>query len=367
MRIIYSHHESKIIANLGNLKIAIPFFQSEILFLVGEKNNKINPCNKLIIWSDKLNQELGSIILKSDILDVLVEKYVFFVILKNKVLMFDFKNMKYITTFEDFNIEKNLHRKLFAVTSELNNTIISFFLVSDMNPNHIKIYKFLVEPKSGKITSKFQMNIILKDFKTIQHIEVDNKGQILIAVDETGRKLRLYSTLDYRCIYKFSRGNKNGNVTKICFDHTNKFFAVVSDSETIHFYKLFKFKKKRNLSENYASSFVTTNIMNTSKLSEYMIKNNHTSSMISKSNINPINESSHNFRTFASPAEESEDEEKRDNGIISEMINDFVVRNFYLKNTYVIHCIIFSNFFSLFLRIKIINPLSLNISSRVKN
>lgn len=286
MRIVYSQHESETISSLGNLKIAIPFFQSEILFLVGEKNNKINPSNKLIIWSDKQNKEIGSVILNSDIIDVLVEKYVFFIILKKKVLMFDLKNLKYITTFEDFNIDNQLNSKLFAVSSDLNSTLISLFLVSDMNPNNIKIHKFVIEPNSGTVTSKFQMNIILKDFKLIQHLEVDSKGQILIAVDETGRKLRLYSTLNYRCMYKFSIGNKNKIIKKVCFDGTNKYFSVVSDSENIYFFKLFKFEKKRNFSENYASSFVTTK----------------------------------------SILENSEDEEDgRDHGIITEMINDFVV------------------------------------------
>lgn len=293
MRIVYSQHESETISSLGNLKIAIPFFQSEILFLVGEKNNEINPSNKLIIWSDKQNKEIGSVKLNQDIIDVLVEKYVFFIILKKKVLMFDLKNLKYITTFEDFNIENQLNSKLFAASSDLNSTLISLFLVSDMNSNNIKLHKFVIEPNSGTVTSKFQMNLILKDFKYIQHLEVDNKGQILIAVDETGRKLRLYSTLNYGCMYKFSIGNKNKIIKKVCFDGTNKYFSVVSDSEKIYFFKLIKFEKKRNFSENYASSFVTTK----------------------------------------SIFENSEDEEDgRDHGIISEMINDFVVIKFMIKN-----------------------------------
>ena len=76
MRIVSSYHEQN--SPLGSLKLAIPFYQSEILFLVGNINNLIYSSNKLTIWSDKRNEMIASIAFAEEIIDVLIEKCILF-------------------------------------------------------------------------------------------------------------------------------------------------------------------------------------------------------------------------------------------------------------------------------------------------
>jgi hypothetical protein len=53
MRIVASYQEVENKQKLGSLKLALPFYDSEIIFIVGDSINKFCPSSKLIMWSDK--------------------------------------------------------------------------------------------------------------------------------------------------------------------------------------------------------------------------------------------------------------------------------------------------------------------------
>ena len=82
------------------------------------------------------------------------------------------------------------------------------------------------------------MNLIVNDLISIQHLETDKKGEFIAVVNESGNKITVYSSNDYKCVFKFWRGQKTANIIKICFDNENQFMALISTQMTIHFFKL---------------------------------------------------------------------------------------------------------------------------------
>lgn len=229
-----------------------------MLFLVGEEGNEEKISNKeVVIYNDITRKKIGCLNFREDIKDVLVDKHAFFIILKNKILVFETISLKYICTLEDFSIQgaNGLNGHLYTLSSEIvptnnryynlkksikitNNSTLSY--VSSLNPRQVKINKFKFE--DGRIF-KLQVCILVKDFKSIQYLNSDEKGEYIAVVNENGSKIRVYSTVNYKCKYKFWRGKADAKVTKLCFDDENKYIALISNTLTFHFYKL----KKRNV------------------------------------------------------------------------------------------------------------------------
>jgi hypothetical protein len=256
MRIVASYQEVENKRNLGSLKLALPFYDSEIIFIVGESNNTFCPSNKLIVWSDKSYSIISSILFKEEIIDILYDIYSFFVVLKNKILLFNILNFQYVCTLEDFN---TLNKGKGYVLSS--NDSLNFIHSSKIIPNHLKINKFKLDSYS-QIYSRFQTNLVIKDFKKIQFIETDFFGEYIAVVNESGTKIRIYSSENYACIYKFCRGNSETLIKSLNFDNRNRYLAVVSNRKTIHFFKLYKKKDNSSsfISENNSSrSFVKSN------------------------------------------------------------------------------------------------------------
>jgi hypothetical protein len=253
MRIVASYQEVENKQKLGSLKLALPFYDSEIIFIVGDSNNKFCPSTKLILWSDKSYSIISSIAFKEEIVDILYDTYSFFVILKNKILLFNILNFKYVCTLEDFNSISKVKNYISSSNDSLN-----FIHISMIIPNHLKINKFKLDSYS-QIYSRFQTNLVIKDFKKIQFIETDFFGEYIAVVNYSGTKIKIYSSDNYCCIYKFYRGKSEALIKSLNFDNRNRYLAVVSNRKTIHFFKLFKKKDNSNsfISEsNYSQSFV---------------------------------------------------------------------------------------------------------------
>lgn len=230
---------------LGNLNFALPFFDSEIFFLIGSPNNTIHSDKKLLIWTDRNSSILSSIEFKEEIIDVQYAKNCFLIVLKNKILLFHLLNLNLICTIEDYKYDK------LKITHSISSSdTINLFNISNLNPNHVKINKFFFEKKTG-LFSRYQRNLVVKEFKKISHIETDFLGEYIAIANETGNKIKIYSSDDYVCLFKFYRGNSRAEIKKICFDSNNKYMALISDRKTIHFFKLSKkFGTKYYVSEN---------------------------------------------------------------------------------------------------------------------
>jgi hypothetical protein len=99
---------------IGSLKIVIPFYQSNILILVGKDKNSTFSDTQLILWDDSKKKKVGVILLKEDIIvyDVKITKQAYFILLKNKILVFSVSGLKYLTTIYDIECCRGVNDKL---------------------------------------------------------------------------------------------------------------------------------------------------------------------------------------------------------------------------------------------------------------
>jgi len=57
-------------------------------------------------------------------------------------------------------------------------------------------------------------------------------------VDNTGRFIKIFDTLNSNCLYSFKRGIKHCAVTNACFSLSGEYLAVSSSTNTIHVFQL---------------------------------------------------------------------------------------------------------------------------------
>jgi len=106
---------------IGSLKIAIPFYESYLIMLVGKNENSIFAPNHLVIWNDIKKMKIGMIILNDKIIDAKIFKDLIYILIPQKILLFGTRNLNYIYTINDVDAIK------------MNNLLIS----ADSNPNVI--------------------------------------------------------------------------------------------------------------------------------------------------------------------------------------------------------------------------------------
>ena len=66
--------DDEIIELIGDLKIAIPFYESNLIHFVGSDKNLSFPSTQMIVWDDNKKKKLGLIFLKDKIYSLKIQK-----------------------------------------------------------------------------------------------------------------------------------------------------------------------------------------------------------------------------------------------------------------------------------------------------
>ena len=123
---------------LGSLKIAIPFYDSQLIAFVGSDDNVTFPSTQFVIWDDIKKKKIGFIMLKNkeNISDFKMTKQGIFIMIPNKILIFGLKNLNYIYSIDDINHIKS-HRIL--ISYDTNPCVL--LNIPSTRSNQIKISK----------------------------------------------------------------------------------------------------------------------------------------------------------------------------------------------------------------------------------
>ena len=81
--------------------MAIPLHRYRIIAFVGTVDNSSFPPNQLIIWDDFRRSKIGMIMLQPKILEIKLTKNAIFILVENKILMFELISLKYVGSFYD--------------------------------------------------------------------------------------------------------------------------------------------------------------------------------------------------------------------------------------------------------------------------
>jgi hypothetical protein len=93
--------DSEIQELLGSIKIAIPYYESKILILVGSDDNTNLPPTQVIIWDDSTKKKLAVIMFKEKVVHVCLSKEGVYILLPTRILVFSMRELKYIMTISD--------------------------------------------------------------------------------------------------------------------------------------------------------------------------------------------------------------------------------------------------------------------------
>ena len=132
---------SDIMDMIGALKIAIPFYESEIILLVGKNQTSSIKDNQIVLWNDTKRTQLAMISFdnfNSVINATKITKECLFIALDNVIHLYEIKSLKQISTITDV-MSSNLSM---AITYENNDTYTTLCDVQYSNKSNIKVNRY---------------------------------------------------------------------------------------------------------------------------------------------------------------------------------------------------------------------------------
>ena len=204
---------------MGDLKLAIPLFNSELIFLVGKNGNQYIKSNQIFVWNHRLNKNIAILNFRIDIIDLKLTSHILFVILCNKLILFDIKNLKLIKEIKDVyldmvSISKKIKNKSFIITA-------CYISYNDLNS--VKIIRFKTYKTDIISCSENNINI---GFRKIQFLY--SSHNYIAVSNKKGKKIHLISLNDLRLKYCFWRGKNPVSIVNISFDEKENFMCVIT-------------------------------------------------------------------------------------------------------------------------------------------
>eukprot|EP00009_Paramoeba_aestuarina_P001815 CAMPEP_0201507796 /NCGR_PEP_ID=MMETSP0161_2-20130828/1356_1 /ASSEMBLY_ACC=CAM_ASM_000251 /TAXON_ID=180227 /ORGANISM="Neoparamoeba aestuarina, Strain SoJaBio B1-5/56/2" /LENGTH=284 /DNA_ID=CAMNT_0047902267 /DNA_START=99 /DNA_END=950 /DNA_ORIENTATION=+ len=220
----------------GGIGIVEMLFRCNILALVGGGRNPKYPPNKVMIWDDYQNKCIAELEFKSPVKAVRLRKDRIVVALETKVYIYNFTDLRLMTSFETTNNPTGL----IALSPKENNTVL---VCPGLEPGHARIELFDV-PKTH--------NIIAHE-TGLACVALNMDGTLLATASEKGTLVRIYDTASGELLRELRRGSGQAQIYSIKFSPDSKFLLVTSDTGTIHLFAAGETEKIQN-SKSYLSS-----------------------------------------------------------------------------------------------------------------
>ena len=177
---------------VGDIYNCTTLYNSQIVvFMFNNKEKR----NGVFFFDDGRKTKIGCVVMTEEIEKFFVSHKIFALFPKNKskVLLFEMKTLKYITTVND--VYKHSLNHAENLKTERNKITLAH--ISSLNKNYMKIIVYLTNDKSGTISKKMTMSINT-NFNAIQTLEL--LSDFIIVSSSCGNKIHLYSLKDFSLI-----------------------------------------------------------------------------------------------------------------------------------------------------------------------
>ena len=211
-------------------------YRCNILALVGGGHSPKFVANKVIIWDDHQTKIIGEFKFTTPVKNVKLRKDKIFVILEQKIFVFDmdcFKQLDTINTFENPN-------GIFAINTDPKVTVIAY--PSDIEVNgdkrvgYVRIKSY--ENNTNALISAHQSKIAF--------LALNHDGSLLATASEKGTIIRIFETTFGNILQEVRRGRDKAIIYHICFNNNSVFIAATSNKGTVHVWSLKACLKKLN-------------------------------------------------------------------------------------------------------------------------
>ena len=263
---------------LGELKIAIPFYLSSIILIVGKFSDSIVTNYQFILYDDKIKNQICIISFKDKIFSAKIIIEGIFISFSNKIKVFDIKTLNNVF---DINDTYESRINLFFNNSNLYLSEISF-----SNRNVLKIYEMNYTKNDGlKLLNSSE---IIVPCNRLYKISNDKKGKKICCISKDNNNIYIYNINDknsFKIVNSFLKiQNLEFNKDFICIFYINNLIEIynLNNNNNINNDKLEIFAKYKfnysYLDELIDEKYRTNNnnfIINFTQKSEFSLIDSH--------------------------------------------------------------------------------------------
>jgi hypothetical protein len=228
---------------IGSITKASVLYSSKLICFLPEDSNQYYNPKTLILFDDSTRKNLGIINCKERIFNFFLTRYLLFLILWNKIYVFELKTLNFKFKINNIDIDENL----ISIIEDFQNNIkiINLAVLHTYNKdnNIINIYNLLISNDNNELIGEQNLGIIT-NFNNIKKIELKSNNKIIV-LSQYGNKIHIYNTLNNNLLYCIYLGNKRMNVTNFSFDIKEKFLMFLLDFDEINIYKLKNIEKDK--------------------------------------------------------------------------------------------------------------------------
>ncbi|XP_023771615.1 autophagy-related protein 18a [Lactuca sativa] len=207
--------------NGGGIAIVEMLFRCNILALVGGGPEPQYPPNKVMIWDDHKSRCIGELSFRSEVRGVRLRRDRIIVVLEQKILVYNFSDLKLLHQIETFTNPKGL--------CEVSQGSSNFVLVCPgLQKGQVR-----VEHYASKKT-KF----ILAHDSRIACFTLAQDGHMIATASTKGTLIRIFDTHDGTLLQEVRRGADRAEIYSLAFSSTIQWLAVSSDKGTVHVFSL---------------------------------------------------------------------------------------------------------------------------------
>ena len=212
---------------LGELKIAIPFYLSSIILIVGKFSNSTITNYQFILYDDKIKNQICIVSFKEKIFSAKIIIEGIFISFNNRIKVFDIKTLNNVF---DINDIYNSRINLFFNNSNLFLNEISF-----SNRNVLKIFEMNYTKNEGlKLLNSSEISVPCNKLYKISN---DKKGKTICCISKDNNNIYIYNINDKKVLCSFKIENSFLKIQNLEF--YKDFICIFYINNLIEIYNLY--------------------------------------------------------------------------------------------------------------------------------
>lgn len=195
-------------------------YVTNLFAFVGSGKNPLYPSNKVIIWDEHRQKNIAELIFRSIVRNVKLKRDKIYVVLDNKVKLYNFTDLKLL---EEIDTCENA-TGLFGVAGDQTTNIYTY-PSTDIGTVTV-------------VTNDAKKTKINAHVNELACIALNYNGTMIATASNRGTLIRVFDTTSGNKLYEFRRGLDTTTIQNICFDINSKWLVVTSTKETVHIFAL---------------------------------------------------------------------------------------------------------------------------------
>lgn len=205
----------------GGIGIVEMLFRCNLLALVGGGRNPRYPTNKVMIWDDHQNRCIGELMFKSEVKAVKLRRDRVVVVLKTKVYVYRFSDLKLLDQITTMANPKGL----VSLCPDSSHTVMACpgLARGSIRVELYDINKAMLIKAHDAELAQFALNM---------------DGSRIASASEKGTLIRIWDCFTGDPLRELRRGMDRADIYCLCFNSSSTFVACSSDKGTIHIFSL---------------------------------------------------------------------------------------------------------------------------------